>query len=263
MAFPDSLLGKAIPRLWSNPISGVAGTFGLGAGVFAGASTFASTDGSLGDKADAGASSAVKYGLVGGGLVGAAGIIGANASAFRAGYDRYQGTIDESIGYGAAKGVKGASGMASKAAGRAGSYAQDIAAELRTPGGWKSAIQRPGISGGLGALVGGVIGRKVTDDSNTGTAVGAAVGAGAGVAIGRVAKASSVWSKWGPVARGGSIIAASVAIGGALKVLAGSEPEEVATAQPEDSGYGGSGIRDRMNRIGAQGDLVFGLHRGR
>lgn len=276
MAF-ESIAGSLTSRLWANPVSGVAATFGAGAGLYAGASTFITTDGSAGEKADAAASSAIGYGVTGAGLVLGVGVVGATAAAFRAGRDGYgklpkgmfgperRVPINESVGYGAAKGVKGIPNLGRRTANSVGSYFQGVAQELRTPGGWKTALQRPGISGGLGALVGGAIGSQVSDDPTKGAVVGAAVGAGAGVAIGRAAKASQAWGKWGSLRRGGSIVAASIALGGALKILSGSDPEAADRATPEDNGYSNvdSGIRDRMSRIGAQGDLVFGLHNKR
>ena len=135
--------------------------------------------------------------------------------------------------------------------------------ELKTPGGWKSTLLRPTISGGLGAVVGGVIGSQISDDPAKGAVVGTVAGAAAGLAINRGVKASKVWSKFGPVGKVGLILSASALIGGALKVVNGSEPDVVDRPQPEDNGYGRSGIQGRMDRMGASGDLVFGLHRAR
>jgi hypothetical protein len=122
---------------------------------------------------------------------------------------------------------------------------------------------RPGVSGGLGAIVGGIIGSQVSDDSTKGAAFGATMGAGAGIALGRAVKASQVWSKLGPITRTGGILALSAAVGVAIKTLSPSQPEVLDRAEPEDNSYRSSGIQDRMRRIGASGDLVFGLHNSR
>lgn len=256
MAINSSILGSATSRLWSSPVSGVAASFGLGAGLFAGVSTFASTDGSTGDKADAGLGSAIGYGVGGAGLV----MAGAYASAFRSGYDKYAGSIDQSIAYGAARNIKS---VGSYAGSRFTSHFADIGNEFRSPGGWKTALARPTIAGGLGALIGGYVGRKVSDDSNAGTAAGAALGGGAGVAIGRVVRGSSIWSKWGGATRAGSIVAASVALGGALGLMSDPDYETTDVAESDNPTPVRSGIKDRMGRMGANGDLVFGLHRSR
>lgn len=255
MAF-NSVLGSLTSRMWSSPISAGATAFGLGAGTFAGAYSFFGTEGSFSDKADAGLSSGIAYGVGGAGLV----LAGAYASAFRAGFDRYQGPIHSAVGYGAARNIKDAAGYP---ASRAASYLSGLGREFRTPGGYKSVLTRPVVSGGIGALLGAYVGSKVSDDSGHSAAVGAVVGAGAGVAAGRLAKASSVWSKWGKSTRAGSILAASVALGGALKLMSAPEYETEDVEQSNDQAPANSGIRDRMSRIGANGDLVFGLHRSR
>jgi hypothetical protein len=135
--------------------------------------------------------------------------------------------------------------------------------ELKTPGGWKTALMRPTVSGGLGAVVGGVIGSQVSDDPAKGAVIGSVAGTAAGLAINRGVKASKVWSKFGSTSRVGIILSASAIIGGALKLVNGSQPDVVDRPQPEDNGYRGSGIQGRMDRMGASGDLVFGLHRAR
>ena len=252
MAFSQSFAGSLTARLWSSPVVGTAATFGAGAGLYAGTSDFITTDGTFGQKADAGVSSARKYAFRGAAAVGGLGV----AAALSAKLDGYDGTFTESVGYGAAKFGRGRVRSA-------GSYAKTVMNELKTPGGWKSTLLRPTISGGLGAVVGGVIGSQISDDPAKGAVVGTVAGAAAGLAINRGVKASKVWSKFGPVGKVGLILSASALIGGSLKVVNGSEPDVVDRPQPEDNGYGRSGIQGRMDRMGASGDLVFGLHRAR
>ena len=258
MAFNQSIFGGLYGHLWKSPITGAAATFGAGSAAYAGTSTFLTTDGTFSHKSDEASSSAVKWMLGGTAAVAGLGYAATTASAFRAGWDGYQGS--RPIMYGASQFAKDGSVFASK---RVGSYAKDVMKEIRTPGGWKTALQRPGVSGGIGAVIGGLIGSQVSDDPGKGAAIGSVMGAGAGIAIGRVAKASAVWNKLGGVSRTGSILAASAVIGGALKLMSGPEPEVVDRPAPEDNGYGSSGVRDRMGRIGASGDLVFGLHNSR
>lgn len=261
MAFVNSIAGRAAGRLWSNPVAGAAVTFGLGAGTFAGASTFLTTKGSAGDKADAGASSAIKYAAAGTagvyGLATATGVSGA----FRAGLEGYEGPLAESVAYGTARNARSA---VEAVQGRSARYARGLVNEFSSPGGWKTALERPAISGGLGAITGAVIGSHISDDPNKGAVTGGAVGLGLGIAAGRVSNASRTWSKWGSVSRGGTVLAASAVIGGALALMSGNDgPADVAS--PDDYGQppAQSGVRDRMSRVNASGDLVFGLHRSR
>lgn len=251
--------------MWASPISGIAATFGAGAGAFAGLSTFATTDGSFSDKADAAAGSSIAYGVGGATVALGVGVAATTTSAFRAGFDKYEGSLSQSVGYGAAKNAKGIPKVGRRFASAAGDYVQGVSKEFRSPGGWKSALTRPGVSGGLGAVVGGLIGSQVSDDPAKGAVVGAAVGTGAGIAIGRAAKASQTWGKWGTSRRGGTILAASAVIGGALHLMSSHDEENVDRAEPENGGYSDptSNVRDRLNRIGAHGDLVFGLHNKR
>jgi hypothetical protein len=261
MAFSQSIAGQFTGRLWSSPLAGAAVTFGTGAGAFAGASTFAGTDGTIGERTDAGLTSALQYGAVG--AIGFAGVVGAaaTAGAFRAGWEGYKGPLPGAIGYGAARNAKD---LFSRGAAGAKSYGQGLADEWKSLAGWRKVqiLERPMLSGGLGAVVGGLIGSKVSDDSTKGAVVGASLGAGAGIAIGRVARGSRVWGSWNPAARTGVIMASSIALGGVLRMFAGGD-EPADRAVPEDNGYSDAGVRDRMARVGAQGDLVFGLHNGR
>jgi hypothetical protein len=252
MAFSQSFAGSLTARLWSNPVVGTAATFGVGAGLYAGTSDFITTDGTVGKKADAGATSARKYALRGAAAVGGLGV----AAAMSAKLDGYGGNFTESVGYGAAK-------FGRRGARSAGSYTRTIMSELKTPGGWKSTLMRPTVSGGIGAVVGGIIGSQISDDPDKGAVLGTVAGAAAGVAINRGVKASKIWSKLGATSRVGLILSASALLGGALKVVNGSQPDVVDRPQPEDNGYRGSGIQGRMDRMGASGDLVFGLHRTR
>jgi hypothetical protein len=268
MAFIDSVAGNFTSRLWANPLTGGAAVFAAGAGLFAGAETYATTEGSAGTRADAGATSALQYGTAGLLTAGGAAAVGSVMARQRARADGYRGAYNEEVGYGAAQFSKDFSKAAPKYAADTSSairdYGKGLFDEIRSPGGWKTALQRPSISGGLGALVGGYVGHRTTDGSTAGTVVAAAVGTGVGIAAGRAFKASEVWGKWGGGTRLGAIVAASAVIGGAIKVLHGNgDPERVDRAAPEDNGFSDSGVRDRMGRIGAGGDLVFGLHKAR
>jgi hypothetical protein len=220
--------------------------------MYAGTSDFITTEGTAGQKADAGATAARKYAIRGAAAVGGLGV----AAAVSAKLDGYSGNFTESAAYGAGKFARGRVKSA-------GSYARGVVNEMRSPGGWKTALTRPGVSGSIGAVVGGVIGSKVSDDPATGAVVGSVVGAGAGIAIGQGVKASRAWAKFNSLGKAGVILGASAIIGGALKVVNGSEPDIVDRPQPEDNGYRNSGVQDRMQRMNASGDLVFGLHRQR
>lgn len=268
MAFIDSVAGNLTSRLWANPLAGGAAVFAAGAGLYAGAETYATTDGNAGTRADAAATSALTYGTAGVVAAGGLAVAGSTAAAYRAGVDGYKGSINKSIGYGLGQYAKDFSKTAPKRAADISAsvrnYGKGLLDEVRSPGGWKTALQRPSISGGIGALVGGYVGHRTTDGSTAGTVAGAAVGTGVGIAAGRAFKASAVWGKWGGGTRLGAIVATSAVIGGAIKVLHGNgDPEQSDRATPEDNGYTDSGVKDRMGRIGADGNLVFGLHRSR
>jgi hypothetical protein len=260
--FADSLLGKAVSPLWGSPIAAAATAAGLGAAAFAGATTFAGSDGDLGERADASAGSATTYGLLTGGLV-----AGTGAALAATGYAKgFRGGLTGAAGFGAGSAVGTIPNLGRNVAGNASNYAAGLMKEIKSPGGWKTALMRPTVSGGLGALVGGVIGSQVSDDPTTGAIEGAALGTGFGIAAGRAAKAATVWSKWGGAKKSGAIIAGSVALGMLLRTNSPTDYGSVDQAQPEDNGYSSyqnSGVSSRMTTIAAKGDLVFGLHNSR
>lgn len=244
MAFVDSIAGNFTSRLWANPLVGAASVFAGGAAAFAAVDTYATTEGSASTRSDEAATSALTYGTVG--MVAAGGVA---VAATHFGPAR----LAESAAKG---GIAVSSGVQN--------YGKGLVTELKSPGGWKTALRRPSISGGIGALVGAYVGNRESDGSTAGTVTGAVVGTGVGVAANRAFKASQVWGKWNGATRLGSILAASAVIGGAIKLAHGNgDPERLDRAEPEDTGYSDTGVRDRMSRIGAAGDLVFGLHRQR
>lgn len=113
---------------------------------------------------------------------------------------------------------------------------------------------------GLGAVAGGMIGSKVSDDPGSGAAKGAVVG-GAGV-LG-VRGAIKLWSKsgrLGKVAMGTAGVAA-VAVAGRAFAPEETYGEEGHTVSDGAGGYETeSGLRERMAMMNGRGDLVFGLH---
>lgn len=114
---------------------------------------------------------------------------------------------------------------------------------------------------------------------------GAALGAAAGIGLRGVGGAGEWWTRLGkiPGARTATVLSASTA-GVIAAGMGKSDPEFTAEAYPdptggseyyaaqsaENSGLNSSlfsaydsGIRDRMNRMSASGNMVFGLHGGR
>jgi hypothetical protein len=114
-----------------------------------------------------------------------------------------------------------------------------------------------GAGAGIGALVGSQF-----DAPGTGGAVGVAAGAvarplfHAGAAYGKLARV--------PFARSAAITGLSALAASAWMMH--SDPEHVDTGYYDDAGEAQSStgrINDRLDAIGAGGDLVFGMHRGR
>jgi hypothetical protein len=264
-----SIAENAAARLWANPLVGMGATFALGTGVFAGASTYGSTEGSASTRIDAAATSAAAY-TTAAAVVGLGGAVAlSTAGAYRSGIEGFKGTINESIGYGATRMAhdfgRGVPDTVRGASKRTADYTKGIVSEVRS-GGIRNVLERPSISGGIGAIVGGAIGHHLdSDNPGAGTAVGAVVGTGVGVLAGRFSKAEKVWSKWGRGTKIGAIVASSVVLGAALR---GSSPEQYAStdrATPESNGFErtDSGVGRRMEKVGANGGLVFGLHNSR
>jgi hypothetical protein len=112
---------------------------------------------------------------------------------------------------------------------------------------------------GAGAGIGAMIGIRLNQDNpDRGAVVGSVVGGGAGLAVSAGIRASRVWNKFGMVGKAGAIGALTAVAFGATSMLSRSKYATVDQAQPEDYN-----MQDRMNAIGATGDVVFGLHNGR
>jgi hypothetical protein len=116
---------------------------------------------------------------------------------------------------------------------------------------------------------------------HSGTLKGAAIGAVAGVGVRVAGGGVEWWNRIGKVPgfRTGLVMGTSAA-GVLLGSMAKSDPRGAAEALPDPVGNSeyhpvgtvasrsifsayDSGIRDRLNSIGASGDVVFGLHNGR
>jgi hypothetical protein len=126
-------------------------------------------------------------------------------------------------------------------------------------GGVGRIAERKGLMIGLGGAVGVAIGANLDqNDPGHGAKVGAIIGAGGGLVLATGLRASRVWSGFGRVGRVGLIGALSAAAFGTAALMSRSRYAQIDEAIPEDNG-----LRGRMNTIGAEGDLVFGLHRSR
>jgi hypothetical protein len=113
---------------------------------------------------------------------------------------------------------------------------------------------------GLGAVAGGMIGSKVSDDPVSGAAKGAVAG-GAGV-LG-LRGAIKFWGKanWMGKAAMGTAGVAAVAVAGRAFAHQDTYGEEGHTVSDGAGGYGTeSGLRERLAAMNGSGDLVFGLH---
>jgi len=294
--FANSIAGKVGSALWSgNPllVAGIAGS--VAAGAYAGAHTFATADGTPGERAESSVNSGIKY------TVGGMAAFGALAIGAKPSFDYLSGKGTRETGQAFGKGVRGAyehpwesTKGAGRATGRAaaraakpfkeygakvaGSYSEGSLdaryaafAEAEKPLG-RFGMGMAGVKGGVlkvmeerkglmiagGAGIGAMIGSKLDkDDPRRGAMKGAAIGGGAGLAISHGIRASRVWNKLGAGGKGVAIGALSVLAFGAA-AIAGRPRGAVDVAQREDYS-----MQDRMNAIGATGSVTLGLHNAR
>jgi hypothetical protein len=225
----------------AHPFMAGAAVFGVGAGTYAGISTAKSTEGSINTRAEAGTSSAVGYGVAGLAVAG-----GGMTLMSSPGLNRVMGKVAG----GTLRDLTGRAGS------RTGSYGGKLAAELRTAGGWKNTITRMPVMAAGGAGIGALLGAKLNhDDPGRGAAVGAGVGAGGGLVASRAIRATQGWKKMWGVGKLGLLASAAVAVGVGANMM---RPPQYETDQ-----VASSGVRSRMEMIGATGDVVFGLHNRR
>jgi hypothetical protein len=113
----------------------------------------------------------------------------------------------------------------------------------------------PRVMMGGGILAGGAVGAAFGHPI-MGAAIGAGVGLSTHVGLGI--------SKLPGMAKAGGILALSTLVFAGVKTAAGTEVQSEAYAAPDNmGGYEVSSVKDRMNSMGATGDMVFGLNYGR
>jgi hypothetical protein len=120
---------------------------------------------------------------------------------------------------------------------------------------------------GTGALLGGAIGARYGHP-----ALGMAIGAGAGMAVKAGLGASRFWKRMEQIPGGRTMatVGLSLALYHVTNMARGPQPDSTVYGVREDStgGYDYSadapapraGVKDRMRRIGATGDITLGLH---
>jgi hypothetical protein len=113
---------------------------------------------------------------------------------------------------------------------------------------------------GFGAVAGGLIGSKLSDDPIKGAAAGAAIGGVTTLAARGVTKA---WSGAPWYAKAALAAAAVIGVGTATHAFT-HEDSYTAEDHAVSDGLGDyeaePGVRRRMNSMNATGDVVFGLH---
>jgi hypothetical protein len=267
--------------------------FGTGAGLYAGAHTYATTEGDVSEKAAAARDSGLTYAI--GGTVGMTGALKFStnyrkgiASTYAGGKRSYvTKTLDEVLAGGAAptRGVyeakaagaglsavagrpeiTGAGRFVKGIPGRIGTYAKGIGTEFsaaRATGGIGAGIsrvaERKGLMTGLGAAVGAAIGAHADrEHPGRGAAAGGVIGGGAGLAVSTGLRASRLWKNIGPIGRGGLVAGLSTLAFAGAAYAGRPRYGSMDMAQREDNG-----LRNRMNSMSATGDVVLGLHNGR
>ena len=244
---------------------GLGLSLGAGTGVYAGAHTYLQTK-----DQEAARSSALRYG-VGGAVAVAGGLTVANRMLANP-----QGTAHGAVG--AVRGIPGAfSRYGSKLSSDFNkgklSYVTKAFDETLATGkmpegfdmGWRAAgsrriiENRKGLAIGVGAAVGAALGHSLDKkDPGKGAEVGAVLGGGAALAVSTGLQAGRVWNKIGTAGRLGVLGLGSALAFGITAAASRPKYAQLDQAQREDSG-----VRDRMDTIGASGDLVFGLHNSR
>lgn len=119
--------------------------------------------------------------------------------------------------------------------------------------------------GGAGALIGGAVGSQFNEENpNTGAAIGAAGGAVTGVVASTAMKGMNLWKNIGSVGRGGAIIGGALAIVAGSKALSPAQYQSESVSESDDAGSysntASSGVKSRLNKMNASGDMVFGLN---
>ena len=121
-------------------------------------------------------------------------------------------------------------------------------------------LSHPLTMAGFGAVAGGLIGSKLSDDPIRGAAAGAAIG---GVTTLAARGATKFWggSPW--YAKAALVAAAAIGVGTATRAFT-HEDSYTAEDHAVSDGTGDyetePGVRQRMNSMNATGDVVFGLH---
>lgn len=129
----------------------------------------------------------------------------------------------------------------------------------------KAFFGRAPIAAGAGGVLGAVIGSQVAEDSGKGAFIGGAAGMGIGLAVRSGMRGSRAWKLLSKVPGGKSaaLVLGAAAVGFGARALT-SQPDYESSASAVSDEMGGytyqSGTRDRLDRLSATGDMVFGLH---
>lgn len=265
MPFTESIAGRMGSAVWSaNPMLGLGLAFGTGAGAYAGVHTYLNTDGDASDRAEAAGRSAGSY-LVYGGLGMTGALTAATWLPSRTG-GRLAGGFTSGVGSAVnryARGTRLDFERGQRAALREARAAEEIGENsLRfrgLMGGVRRVAERKLLMTEAGAAVGAALGAHLDQqDPEKGAKRGALLGGGAGLALSTGLRASRLWKGLGPVGKAGAIGVLTAGVFGTASVMSRPKYAVMDQALPEDNG-----LRDRMNTIGANGDLVFGLHNTR
>ena len=119
---------------------------------------------------------------------------------------------------------------------------------------------------GIGAALGGLIGRATDrDGEHSGMEKGAVIGAAAGALVKPVLKTKSAWSALSKIPFGRTLAVTGVSALAAGAWMARSQPAQRDMAVPDAAGQMQivSGVRDRLDMMGATGNVVLGMHSGR
>jgi hypothetical protein len=244
---------------------GLGLAFGTGAGAYAGVHTYLNTEGDASEKADAARRSAAGY-LVYGGLGMAGALTAASWLPSRAG-GRLVGGLAYGVGSAAnryGRGIRLDFERGRRSALKEARADKEILSEnaLRfrgAMGGIRRVAESKLLVAGAGAAVGAALGAHLDkEDPEQGAKRGALLGGGAGLAISTGLRTSRLWKGLGPVGKAGAIGVLTTAAFGAATVMSRPKYAVMDQAMPEDNG-----LRSRMEMIGANGDLVFGLHNTR
>ena len=126
--------------------------------------------------------------------------------------------------------------------------------------GFTGILSHPLTMAGFGAVAGGLIGSKLSDDPIKGAAAGAAIGGMTTLAARGVTKA---WGGAPWYAKAAMVAVAAVGAGTATRAFT-HEDSYAAEDHAVSDGLGDyetePGVRRRMNSMNATGDVVFGLH---